>query len=143
MTQSHEMVSQQVSVISEVKLQASLAKHQASLGKQQTMITECSDDSRRLSQTLNEQERKRQKLAQLQKKSESMEKMRAMEIQLQASVATQKATILAKYRSVDEREETLRALLAAQQVKCSDENRRLRQAITEQEKKQSEREIEI
>ena len=102
MTQSHEMVSQQVSGLqeslaqqkdeltmmkareekldkslattetkfqtslatSEAKLQRSLViseeKLQASLAKQQTMITECSNDSRKLSQTINEQERKRQ-----------------------------------------------------------------------------------
>ena len=103
MTQSHEMVSQQVSGLqeslaqqkdeltimmkaseekldkslattetkfltslatSEAKLQRSLViseeKLQASLVKQQTIITECSNDSRQLSQTINEQERKRQ-----------------------------------------------------------------------------------
>ena len=189
MTQSHEMVSQQVSglqeslaqfkdelttmmkaseekldkslattetkfqtslVTSEAKLQRSLViseeKLQASLVKQQTMITECSNDSRRLSQTINEQERKQdQKVAELQnmidkKKTESMEKIIVMENQLQASLATQKATILVKYRSVEASEEKLRVSLAAQQTKCSDENRQLRQAITEHERKQCERE---
>ena len=192
MTQSHEMVSQQVSGLheslaqqkdelttmmkaseekldkslattetkfqislatSEAKLQRSILiseeKLQASLAKQQTMISECSNDSRRLSQTINEQERKHgQKVADLQKvidkkKSELMEKMRAMENQLQVSLATQKATILAKYRSLEACEEQLRASLATQQTKCSDENRRLTQAITEQERKQSERETKM
>ena len=194
MTQSHEMVSQQVSGLqvqeslaqqkdeltmmmkaSEEKLDKSLAttetkfqtllatfeaklqrslvnseeKLQASLAKQQTMITEFSNDSTRLSQTINEQERKHgQKVADLQKvidkkKSESMEKMRAMENQLQTSLATQKATILAKYRSLEACEEQLRASLAAQQTKCSDENRQLRQAITKQERKQSETETKM
>ena len=194
MTQSHEMVTQQVSGLqvqeslaqqkdeltmmmkaSEEKLDKSLAttetkfqtllatfeaklqrplvnseeKLQASLAKQQTMITEFSNDSRRLSQTINEQERKHgQKVADLQKvidkkKSESMEKMRAMENQLQTSLATQKATILAKYRSLEACEEQLRASLAAQQTKCSDENRQLRQAITKQERKQSETETKM
>ena len=192
MTQSHEMVSQQMSGLqeslvqhkdelttmmkaseekldkslattetkfltslatSEAKLQRSLVnseeKLQASLAKQQTMITECSNDRRRLSQTINEQERKHgQKVADLQKaidkkKSESMEKMRAMENQLQTSLAAQKATMLDKYRSLEACEEQLRASLATQQTKCSDENRRLRQAITEQERKQSERETKI
>ena len=192
MTQSHEMVSQQVSGLreslaqqkdelttmmraseekldkslatTETKFQTSLAtseaklerslviseeKLQASLAKQQTMITECSNESRRLSQTITEQERKQdQKIAELQemidkKKSESMEITRAMENQLQASLAALETTILAKYRDLEANEEKLRASLAAQQTKCSDEDRQLRQAISEQERKRRERETKM
>ena len=138
---------------SEAKLERSLAiseeKLQASLAEQQTMITECSNESRRLSQTITEQERKQdQKIAELQemidkKKSKSMEITRAMENQLQASLAALETTILAKYRDLEANEEKLRASLAAQQTKCSDEDRQLRQAISEQERKRSERETKM
>ena len=52
-------------------------------------------------------------------KSELTKKMRAIENNLQISLAAQQTTILAK---------------------CSDENRQLRQAISEQERKQQENE---
>ena len=168
MTQSHEMVSQQVSGFmeslahqkdklttmmnaseekldkslattetkfqtslnsSEAKLQRSLVireeKLQASLAKQQT---KCSDEKRQLRQAIteqgekqNERERKIEKLVD-EKKSDLTKKMSAIENNLQTSLAAQQSTILAK---------------------CNHENRQLRQAISEQEKKQQENEATV
>ena len=72
-------------------------------------------------------EKQGQKIVELQKmidknESESMENMRAIESSLQASLAAQQTTILAKY---------------------SDENTQLRQAISEQERKQQENEATV
>ena len=106
-------------------LEANEEKLRASLAAQQT---KCSDEDRQLRQAISEQERKRSeretKMEKLvdEKKSELTEKMRAIENNLQASLAAQQTTILTKY---------------------SDENTQLRQAISEQERKQQENEATV
>ena len=106
-------------------LEANEEKLRASLAAQQT---KCSDEDRQLRQAISEQERKRSeretKMEKLvdEKKSEQTEKMRAIENNLQASLAAQQTTILTKY---------------------GDENTQLRQAISEQERKQQENEATV
>ena len=145
-----EMEFQTSLATTEAKLQVSLVTReeelQAPLPSQQTTITECNNNSKRLGQTVTEEERKQHKKeAELhnvidKRNAELIKKMKAIENQLQVSLATQQATILAKCRYLETSAEKLQASLTMQQTKWTDENRRLRQAISEQERKQKERE---
>ena len=96
-----------------------------------------------------------------QHKRESNEKLRAAESKLsmkltaseqrmQMSLNTQQATLTQQKNELTEKlsasEQTLQATLATQQTtitKCRDENRRLQQSLTEQERKQLESEAEL
>ena len=133
----------------EEKLQVSLVTReelQDSPPIQQTIITECNNDSKRLRQRVTEDEEKHHKkeikLLNMidQSNAELVKKMKAIEDQLQVSLATQQATILAKCRNLETSAGKLQASLAMQQIEWTDKNRRLKQAISEQERKQSERE---
>ena len=148
MTQSYEKVSQQVSGLqeslaqqkdeltmmikasekkletnfqrslatSERKFQSSLVTSEEKLRRSLvTLQTKCSDETRQLRQSIIEQERRQ---TQREAKMERMtEKMREIKNRFQESLAVQQTTILAK---------------------CTDKTSQLRQAISEQERKQQE-----